>query len=127
MQFGFHLTLDLYNCPIEKLQSMESVYDSMDLLPAKINMHALIKPIVVNAAGNNIKYPGGFSGFIIIQESHISVHTFIKRGFVSIDIYSCKTFDKEVAKKHFEEIFKPAKIEEHYIDRGLYYPDSDIY
>ena len=127
MQFGFHLTLDLYGCPLETLNNMEVVYNCLNDLPTKINMHPLIKPIVVNATANVVKDPGGFSGFTIIQESHISVHTFTKRGFVSIDVYSCKQFNKEEAKKHFLDIFKPKNVEEHYIDRGLSYPDKDIY
>lgn len=127
MQFGFHLTLDLYGCPLQTLNNMEVVYNSLNDLPNKIGMHPLIKPIVVNAAANVVKDPGGYSGFTIIQESHISVHTFTKRGFVSIDVYSCKEFDKDAAKKHFIEVFKPKNVEEHYIDRGLYYPDNDIY
>lgn len=127
MQFGYHLTLDLYNCPIDTLNNMTVVYDSMLNLPAKIDMHPLIKPFVVNADANVVKDPGGYSGFVIIQESHISVHTFTKRGFVSIDVYSCKPFDRDKAKQHFLEVFKPGNVEEHYIDRGLYYPDADVY
>ena len=127
MQFGFHLTLDLYECPIETLNNMTTVYDSMLNLPKKINMHVLTHPYVVNADANVVKDPGGYSGFIIIQESHISVHTFTKRGFVSIDVYSCKPFDREAAKQHFIEIYKPKQVEEHFVDRGLYYPDNDIY
>jgi len=36
------------------------------------------------------KDPGGWSGFVIIAESHISIHTFPARRFVSIDVYTCK-------------------------------------
>lgn len=126
-QFGYHLTLDLYGCEKEPLNDMLTVYNSLDKLPKKIGMKALTPAYVVNAEGNDHKDPGGFSGFLIIQESHISVHTFVKRGFVSIDVYSCKTFDIELAKKHFTDIFKPKDVEEHFIDRGLRYPDEDIY
>ena len=39
----------------------------------------------------------GISGFVIIAESHISVHTFPGRDYVNIDIFSCKSFDHEQA------------------------------
>lgn len=130
VQFGYHLTLDLYDCNPEKLGDMKTCYDALDKLPGKIDMIPLTSPYMVSAISNEEKGgkdPGGYTGFIIIAESHISLHTFVKRGFVSIDVYSCKTFDKEKAKAHFIEIFEPKDIEEHYIDRGLRYPTENIY
>ena len=41
----------------------------------------------------------GVSGFVIIAESHISVHTFPDRGHVNVDIFSCKEFDAERARE----------------------------
>ena len=51
----------------------------------------------------------------LIQRKYISVHTFTKRGFVSIDVYSCKEFDKDAAKNILLEVFKPKNVEEHYL------------
>jgi S-adenosylmethionine decarboxylase len=127
VQFGFHLTLDLYGCPLQPLNHMPTVYDSLDKLPKKIGMTALIPPYVIHADANDAKDPGGYTGFLIIQESHISVHSFAKRGFVSIDVYSCKTFDVEKTKKHFVEIFQPTEVEEHFLNRGVNYPVKDLY
>ena len=124
-QFGYHLTLDFYGCPKSKLDNMEVCYDSLTACATKIGMKMLVPPFVIRAPNNNKKDPGGFSGFVIIAESHISVHTFVARGFVSIDTYSCKIFDKKVAVDHFREIFEPNEIEEHFINRGLKYPSNN--
>ena len=32
----------------------------------------------------------GVTGIVVIAESHISIHTFPARGFLSADVYSCK-------------------------------------
>ena len=33
------------------------------------------------------------SGFVLIAESHITIHTFPERGYVNVDIFSCRAFD----------------------------------
>ena len=35
----------------------------------------------------------GYSSFVMIAESHISIHTFPELGYFSFDCYSCKDFD----------------------------------
>lgn len=130
VQFGYHLTLDLYDCDPVPLADMKICYDALETLPSKIGMLALTTPAIVLANSNEKdggKDPGGFSGYIIIAESHISLHTFIKRGFVSIDVYSCKEFDVNIATKHFQEIFKPKDTENHFINRGMRYPAENIH
>ena len=128
--FGIHLMLDFYGCPEAPLSDMEGCYNALNNLPKVLNMHILTPPFVVRAPsteGNGGKDPGGFSGFIVIAESHISVHTFPKRGFVSIDVYSCKQFDTVKATKYFETIFRPKEKEENIVNRGSFYPPKNIY
>ncbi len=125
--FGLHLTLDLYSCPENLLDDMKICYKAMDELPVLLGMRKLIPPYVISAEANNKKDPGGFSGFVIIAESHISIHTFTKRGFVSIDLYSCKDFDTDMAITYFKKIFKPKDIEIHIVKRGTRYPQHNIY
>jgi S-adenosylmethionine decarboxylase len=128
-QFGYHLTLDLYECEKQKLSDMHICYDLLEKIPKKLNMHALIPPYIIEAQSNENnggKDPGGFTGFIIIAESHISLHTFVLRGFASIDVYSCKPFEKQTAIDHFYNELKPKNSEIHFIDRGLYYPTDNL-
>lgn len=125
--FGVHLTLDGYNCPFEKLMDMGLVYNALSKLAEDLGMVRLAPPYVVRADGNDKKDPGGYSGFVIIAESHISIHTFGKRGFVSIDVYSCKDFDIDRAVSTLTVIFGVQKTEVNVIVRGKEYPDKDIY
>jgi len=39
----------------------------------------------------------GVSGIVIIAESHLSVHTWPQRSYLSADFFSCKEFDVEKA------------------------------
>lgn len=90
IQFGEHLTIDGYNGDKQLLDSKEIVLSILCNLPELLGMNILAKPAVVSAPEMGVKDPGGWSGFVIIAESHIPIHTFPKRGFLSADIYTCK-------------------------------------
>jgi hypothetical protein len=47
----------------------------------------------------------GFTSVAIIAESHISLHTFPKRGHFTFDCYSCKDFDYELVKEIVNEAY----------------------
>ena len=47
----------------------------------------------------------GVSGFVLIAESHISIHTFPHRQYVNIDIFSCKSFDYQRALAEAKQLF----------------------
>ena len=61
----------------------------------------------------------GISGFVMIAESHISIHTFPDRQYVNIDIFSCKDFDDKRAIDKIVETFDLEKIKVWIVDRGL--------
>lgn len=120
--FGPHLMLDLYGCDEKILNDVQILYILLEELPTKLGMRILVKPYVVHAEGNHKRDPGGWSGFVIIQESHVSLHTFPKKKFLTADIYSCKPFNTNLAIAHFKKIFKPKEIDVFLQDRGLRYP-----
>jgi S-adenosylmethionine decarboxylase len=124
--FGMHLMLDMYNCSFDALNDKQIVYNALKSLPKKIKMKILLEPIVVFAQPNGKKDPGGWSGFVILQESHMSVHTFIKRKFVTIDVYACKEFDSEFVLSFFKKIFGSTDLEYTVESRGKKYPNEDI-
>ena len=124
--FGLHLMLDMYNCAPEVLNDKELVKNILEKLPKKLSMKILVEPVVVFAQPNGRRDPGGWSGFVMIHESHISIHTFIKRRFVTIDAYSCKQFDTKLAIEYFKKIFKTDDVEYQIEVRGKKYPSEDI-
>jgi S-adenosylmethionine decarboxylase len=64
----------------------------------------------------------GVSGFVLIAESHISIHTFPDRGYLSLDIFSCKNFDFQQAITYVSELFGVTRHETNVLDRGLEFP-----
>lgn len=121
--FGPHLTLDLYGCDEEKLVNKEFTYKILDELPVLIDMNKISEPSVILHEGNPKSFDkGGISAFVIIAESHISIHTFRGYGFASVDIFSCKPFDVKKAQEYLIEKFKAKKVEKHVISRGREFP-----
>lgn len=124
--FGLHLTLDAYNCDPKTLNDSDLVKKMLDELPGMLGMKKMMEPVVMFAQPNGKRDPGGYSGFVMIQESHISIHTFIKRRFVTADIYSCKEFDSEKAVGYFKSGFNTTDADVSIEKRGLRYPVEDI-
>jgi len=124
------LIFDAYGCDPKKLGSMEIVSDALNTMVELGQMNKFHEPYVLKADSNEVlggKDPGGFSGFVMIHESHISMHTFTKRGFLTCDIYSCKKFEPEVMIKYLKDTFKPKDFDTIKMDRGLKYPAQNIY
>ena len=124
--FGLHLMMDMYNCAPETLNDKNLVSKILNTLPDELGMKILLKPAVTFAKPNGKRDPGGWSGFVMIQESHVSIHTFIKRRFVTIDVYSCKHFDVLVAIDYFKNVFKTDNVEYVIEVRGKKYPAEDF-
>ena len=125
--FGEHLTIDGYLGDPQKLNDKKLVLHSLKELPLLIGMRPLSKPKIYRAKENGKKDPGGWSGFVIIAESHISVHTFPRRRFVSIDIYTCRNgLPRKFIIKYFRQLFSLKRIEKHFIKRGTKYPKFNI-
>lgn len=61
----------------------------------------------------------GFSSFVMIAESHISIHTFPEANFFSFDCYSCKKFDHQKVIDRLTKYFKVKHIDVKVIDRTL--------
>jgi len=128
IHFGEHLTIDGYGGDKEILNNKDVVYSILDELPGKIGMNKLSEPAIFKAPSNEKKDPGGWSGFVVIQESHISIHTFPARGFVSADVYTCRNgLDTKFVMEYFKDTFRLKDIEKHFIKRGTRYPGKNIF
>jgi S-adenosylmethionine decarboxylase len=126
--FGVHLTLDGYGGSREKLADYAHVLACLGDLPERLGMHKIAEPLLVELGEHSVKDPGGVSGFVMIAESHISIHTFPLRGFVSADVYTCQNYlDTEQICQYFVEAFDLQDLETHFVKRGTRYPQHNIY
>ena len=65
----------------------------------------------------------GFTGTVVLAESHLAIHTWPERQGLTLDVYVCNFSDDNSAKarKLFDllvEHFQPAEVARHEVDRG---------
>jgi len=118
-----HLTIDGFGGNAEKLGSETLVRSLLDRYPAAINMTKITSPMVMEYTGEKPE-DWGVTGFVIIAESHISIHTFPDHGYVWVDVFSCKEFDTDGATDMIVEAFDLEKITCHKLPRGLEFPHA---
>jgi S-adenosylmethionine decarboxylase len=122
-RFGLHLTLDGYQGDPQRLGDAEVVRAWLDELPEALGMNKLIRPCLVEVGAQNEKDPGGVTGFVLIAQSHLSVHTFPRRRFVSADIFTCQDhLDHEGIRQSLIATFRLGEVESNLIERGTRYP-----
>ncbi len=120
--FGPHLMVDGYQANYDVLASVEAITNFLEELPKEIEMTKIMPPYVFKYDGGDKPEDWGISGFVIIAESHISIHTFPEKEYFSLDIFSCKDFDIEKAIKIIKEYFNTDNLEIRTTNRGTEFP-----
>jgi S-adenosylmethionine decarboxylase len=108
---GTHLIID---GAMENRLGSEALVRLLNELPEKIDMHLLADPVVVRGVHEN----PGWTGFAIIDKSHIAVHMFDNSGLASVDIFSCKPFDAEGALRYVIDLLGLTKVKWQVIRRS---------
>lgn len=111
---GLHLILDMYGCDRDKLRDKHLITKALLELPDILKLRRLSEPFVEEYSNPT----PGVSGFVIIGESHISIHTFIEEKLATVDIYACKEFNVEDAERYLVNRFNPEKIIKQVYMRG---------
>lgn len=68
------------------------------------------------------KFPppgGGITGYCVISESHISIHTWPEKNYFSFDIFSCRNFNEKTIEKILNKSFQIKKCNKTVLKRGL--------
>jgi S-adenosylmethionine decarboxylase len=111
--------LDLHGCDKTKLADKDFIFGLIDELPGLIGMKKFSQPqLSVVPSRENSFDRGGLSCFVLLVESHATIHTFPHDGFASVDIFSCKEFDLDFAKRFFVERLGAKEWEENFLERG---------
>ena len=113
-----HLAVDGYGADPTKLKDEDLVLRFLGDYPSAIGMKKVAPPQVYTYRG---KHPQdwGVSGFVLIAESHISIHTFPDRGYVNIDIFSCRDFDPKASLRDVELAFSLPEVRVWTLERGV--------
>ncbi len=121
--FGVHLIVDGYGCDRPSLENMNLIYNFLDEYPPQMEMTKIMPPYVFRYKGA-VPEDWGISGFVLIAESHISIHTFPDKEYLSLDMFSCKPFDVDRAVETIKGFFKIQKYEMKVLDRGQEFPNT---
>ncbi len=108
---GLHLMLD----GVMKEEVTRDMVDAiLHELPGRIDMKILAGPVVV--AGHDCN--PGWTGFVVIDKSHISIHTFTEGSRISIDVYSCQPFDAGEVERYLKSKIGLKRINKRLINRS---------
>jgi S-adenosylmethionine decarboxylase len=100
---GQHCTWDVYHADRTRLSFVPHIEQ---MLHAIIDTLKLAK---VSAAFKQFE-PAGVTGFILLEESHISIHTWPEHNFAAIDVFSCQPFDVEPVNRMLAEMLQSDEI-----------------
>ncbi|MBI4193238.1 MAG: adenosylmethionine decarboxylase [Candidatus Colwellbacteria bacterium] len=104
-----HLLADVHGVEFDLLQNTRLLKRFLAELPERLRMRLLAEPSVKKVQSPD--YPDwGVSGFVMLYESHISLHTWPERGYVAIDVFSCKKFNVEKTLTYLARFFSSHSI-----------------
>ncbi|MCH7712331.1 MAG: S-adenosylmethionine decarboxylase [Chloroflexi bacterium] len=118
-----HLVIDGYRGDSGRMWDAELIRQFLYDLPDAMGMTRITEPSVLEYNAPKAE-DSGISGFVIIAESHISVHTFPRRDHVNVDIFSCRPFDSDMALSRVKELFSLEEVETWQLERGLEWLDT---
>ena len=116
-----HVMLDLYGCNPDLLANEALLRQVLDEYPTRIGMEK-VSPVDLRDIKTSNPLDDGFSGFVIIATSHVSLHAWPPYGMVNIDIFSCEDFDVNESITFAQVMLQTDDVEVHVVERALRSP-----
>ncbi len=113
---GVHCMLELYGCPVELLNDIEFIKQTL-ADAAEIARSTLLERI------SHQFHPQGVTALALLAESHISIHTWPENGYIAADVFTCGEHTKPVdACQFIARAFKSSKHLLMKLPRGKFSP-----
>jgi S-adenosylmethionine decarboxylase len=109
---GSHYICDFWDCPTELLNNGSYL---MEIL----RQSAKLAHMTILGEQSYQFQPQGFTGILLLSESHLSIHTYPESNYCAIDIYTCGKSDSQLAIDYLKEMLNPQTINEQNIVRGF--------
>lgn len=106
---GTHIIAEFFGC--EELNNLKFVRKSL-------KEAALICGATILHAKFHKFSPQGLTGYILLAESHISIHTWPEHDYAAIDVFTCGLMDTEKAVQFLAGQLKAKRVESRKIMRG---------
>jgi S-adenosylmethionine decarboxylase len=116
-----HVMLDLYECNPELLADETFLWQMLDEYPDLIRMEK-VSPVELRYITTSDPLDAGYSGFVIIATSHISLHVWPAYKMANMDIFSCEYFDQESVVRYAAMKFQSEDVEVHVVERATRSP-----
>jgi S-adenosylmethionine decarboxylase len=55
--------------------------------------------------------PWGVTGFLLLEESHISLHTWVEERYAALDVFSCGTVDNDAILRYLTDRLRPQRVD----------------
>lgn len=114
--YGMELIMDLYDCDPQIIASKKKLQEFIIKVCQLIKMKRYGKPFV-GRFGFGKDFTAGYSLVQLIESSSISGHFSELWGSAYINIFSCKNFDADKAKRFVQNFFQAKRIENRFIIR----------
>jgi S-adenosylmethionine decarboxylase proenzyme len=108
---GTHLLVEYLGCPAARLDDAEALETS--LREAALAAGAR----VIQAAFHHFA-PHGVTGFLLLEESHLSIHTWPERGYAAVDFFTCGSSSPDVAERCLRSALQATRVEILQVVRG---------
>ena len=109
---GTHLLADLHGVSPERLNDAALLADCLLGAARECRLTPLGAPVMYGFPG------GGVTGFLLLAESHIALHTYPERGFMALDVFSCGRGDPLAALAVLRAALAPQRERVQLTERG---------
>ncbi len=115
---GNQILIDVKNIDSDKLKTVEMIKPFMDKVVEELNLN------VVGECSHQFKkdnIPYGATMFYLLAESHLSIHTFVDEGKITLDLFTCSLgVENEKIKSIIKDYFivNALSIDAFYFTRG---------
>lgn len=115
---GRHLLIELFDCKKSLLATTKEVENIM-VAAAKA-----AKATIVNTSFHQFA-PQGVSGVVVIQESHLAIHTWPEHGFAAVDLFTCgEVIQSLKAYQYLKQAFEAKNAALVDLKRGQIHPSN---
>ncbi len=112
-----HLLVEYHGCNRALLDDIEAI-EGLMRLAARAAGTTIVSSVFHPFA------PQGVSGVVVIEESHLSIHTWPEHGYAAVDFFTCGDGDPERAHELLRECLGAERSEVLVIDRGRFPGDE---
>ena len=96
---GNHILVEFMNCDPHIMNDVAAIERDMVAAAQKA------KATVINSTFHHFS-PYGVSGVVVIQESHLAIHTWPEYGYAAVDLFTCGEMDAWISFDFLKEAFK---------------------